>query len=243
MQNPADKHHTPHTPGDEGSSRMWLYGGIALLVIALIYSVGIFMRSRSNAGSTSVSDMAPVNFDPANDQFGVAIGPADAKVVVREFADYQCPACGGFEPVLAQMRKDYVDTGKVRFVFFDFPLDIHKNALVAAQVARCAGEQNHYWEMHDYLYAHQAEWGDLADPADKFVSYAGATGVEGSKLMSCIRTGATRQAVLRSQDFGNAYGLTATPTFAVNGKAHAGGISYADLKTLIDQQLAAPAAH
>ncbi len=243
MQNPADKHHTPHTPGDEGSSRMWLYGGIALLIVALIYTAVLFMRPRATDAVAGPADMAPVTFDPANDHFGVARGPAEAKVVVREFADYQCPACGGFEPILAQMRKEYVDTGKVRFVFFDFPLDIHKNAVVAAQVARCAGEQNHYWEMHDYLYAHQAEWGDLPDPTSKFVSYAGATGVEGSKLMSCIRTGATRQDVLRSQSYGNVYGLVATPTFAVNGLAHSGGVSYADLKAIIEQQLAAPAGH
>ena len=242
MQNPADKHQ-PHTPGDEGSSRMWLYAGIALLVVALIYSGILIMRSRGSRSSADAVEMSPVTFNPINDQFGMVQGSGDAKVVVREFADYQCPACSGFEPVLAQMRKEYVDTGKVRFVFFDFPLDIHKNALVAAQVARCAGEQSHYWEMHDYLYAHQAEWADLPDPTDKFASYAGATGVQGPQLLSCIRTGATRQAVLRSQGFGAAYGLTATPTFAIDGQAHAGGISYADLKTLLDRELAASPQH
>ena len=244
MQHHDDKHHHPHTPGDEGSSRMWVYGGIALLIVALVYSGVLFMRGRSNSASSGPLTMSPANFDPANDVIGMSMGPADAKVVVREFADYQCPACGGFEPVLEQMRKDYVDTGKVRFIFFDFPLeDIHKNSLVAAQLARCAGQQNHFWEMHDYLYAHQAEWGDLPDPTDKFATYAGATGVDAAKLLSCIRTGSTRQAVLRSEGFGHAYGLTATPTFAVNGLAHAGGISYEDLQTLIEQQLAAPAAH
>jgi protein-disulfide isomerase len=234
---PHDPHHHPHTPGDEGSSRMWLYSGLALLIIALVFVGMRVMRARSQTKSL-VADLVQMQFDPGNDSIGVAAGPKDAKVVVREFADFQCPACGGFERVLEQMRKDYVDTGKVRFVFFDMPLEQHKNASAAAQVARCAGNQDHYWLMHDLLYAKQQEWADKTSTTDIFVSYAASLGLDTGKILSCMVTGSARPAVVRSSGFGEAYGIRATPTVAVNGQVHEGGLSYPELKSLIDQELA-----
>src|SRR5215469_8954133 len=151
-----------HKPAEApDNSRYWLYGGIALLAIAIIYTAVLFLRAKANSadpGAAIVANAAnapQAQFVPAEDAVGESIGQVDAPVVVREFADYQCPACAAFEPALEQMRKDYVDTGMVRFVFFDYPLDIHKNAMQASLVARCAGAQGHFWPMHDLLYARQ----------------------------------------------------------------------------------------
>ncbi len=164
MQKPADK----AVPPDR--SRYWLYGGVALLTVAIVYTGILIVRARAGAAEQSAETEAAaanapqVQFVPEEDVVGVSLGQADAPVVVREFADYQCPACSAFEPVLEKMRKDYVDTGMVRFVFFDYPLDIHKNAMMASLVARCAGTQRHFWPMHDLLYARQQEWAELPDP-------------------------------------------------------------------------------
>ncbi|MGE5625915.1 MAG: DsbA family protein [Bacillota bacterium] len=232
--------HTPgHTPGDEGSGRLWLYGGVAMLFVAIVYVVVIMTHKTGKpvAEGMPVPD-AQMQFDTGNDGSGIALGPDKAKVVVREFADFQCPACGAFEPALEQLRKEYVDTGKVRFVFFDFPLEQHKNAVVAAQAARCAGNQSHYWQMHDALYAHQAEWADKPDASTYFQNYAQSVGIDGGAILRCLRAGTEHQAVIRSSGYGEALGIHATPTFAVDGDVYSGNIPYAQLKALVDAELA-----
>ena len=225
-------------------SRYWLYAGIALLVIAVVYSGVLLVRSRAKSSADSAAvdaaiagNATQVKFVPEEDAaVGESLGSADAPVVVREFADFQCPACGAFEPTLEKMRKDYVDTGMVRFVFFDYPLDIHKNAMLAAQVARCAGSQGHYWPMHDLLYARQQDWAELPDPLAKFQSYAPEAGVDPGALLLCIRTGTTHDVVMRSQGYGDALGISATPSYGVNGAGYAGVMPYEDLRKLIEQQ-------
>jgi protein-disulfide isomerase len=239
MQTPD---HKPAPAAD--NSRYWLYGGIALLVIAIVYTGVLILRARSSAADQSAAvDAAAANapqvqFVPAEDVVGESVGPADAPVVVREFADYQCPACSAFEPTLEKMRKDYVDTGMVRFVFFDYPLDIHKNAMSASLTARCAGAQGHFWPMHDLLYARQQDWAELPDPLVKFQSYANELGLDSAALLGCIRAGSPREDVLRSQAYGDALGINATPSYGVNGAGRAGAMPYDDLKKLIDQQYA-----
>jgi protein-disulfide isomerase len=234
--------HAQHYEQDKTGGRMWLMGGVALLTVAVVYSVVLVMHSRAKAATGSNLELVQMTFDPTHDNLGMASGSDKATVTVREFADFQCPACGGFEPIMEQMRKEYVDTGKVRFVFFDFPLeDLHKNAMSASQFARCAADQNKYWQMHDTLYSKQADWGDMQDPMNTFLGYGDKLGLDGGRMLSCIRTGLTHQDVVRSEAYGDALGLHATPTFAVNDQAYVGGVAYSDLKVLIDAQLAAPA--
>lgn len=237
MQTPD---HKPAAARD--TSRYWLYGGIGLLVVAIIYTCILLIRARAgsaeqSAAAESAAANAPqVQFVPAEDVVGESMGQADAPVVVREFADFQCPACAAFEPVLQKMRKDYVDTGMVRLVFFDYPLDIHKNAITASLTARCAGAQGHFWPMHDLLYARQQDWAELPDPVTKFQSYAGELGLDGAALMGCVRAGTTRPDILRSQAYGDALGINATPSYGVNGAGRAGAMPYEELKKLIEQQ-------
>lgn len=238
MQKPAGKAAQPDR------SRYWLYGGVALLIAAIVYSGILIIRARAGAAQQSADAEAAaanapqVQFAPAEDAIGVSMGQADAPVVVREFADYQCPACGAFEPALEKMRKEYVDTGMVRFVFFDYPLDIHKNAMLASLTARCAGSQGHFWPMHDLLYARQQEWAELPDPIAKFQSYAQELGLDPGALLGCVRSGSTHQDVARSQAYGDALGINATPSYGVNGAGRAGVMPYAELSKLIEQQYA-----
>lgn len=234
----------PVAPGSD-RSRYWLYGGIALLLVAVAYSGVLLVRARAReAADRAAVDAAaakapPVRFVPAEDAvLGEGLGRADAPVVVREFADFQCPACGAFEHTLERMRHDYVDTGRVRFVFFDYPLDQHKNALLAAEAARCAGAQGRYWPMHDLLYARQQQWADLSDPLSRFGSYGAEVGADASRLLTCLRSGAMRAIVMRSQAYGDTLGVDATPSYGVNAAGRAGPLSYADLKKLIATQYA-----
>ena len=98
------------------------------------------------------------------------LGAADAKVTIIEFGDYQCPSCRAFwRETLPRIKKDYVDTGKVRIVFRDFPVqEIHPEATVSAIAANCAGDQGKYFEFHDKVFREQDRRGrDIVQIQDR----------------------------------------------------------------------------
>ncbi len=113
----------------------------------------------------------PPTMEVAADSYR-SIGDADAPVVITEFSDYQCPACAGVEQqVVPGLIERYVDTGKARLVYREFPLDgLHPFARKASEAAVCAGQQDAYWEMHDKLFTSQQEWAaqGVADPVEFF---------------------------------------------------------------------------
>lgn len=84
------------------------------------------------------------------------LGNANAPITIIEFSDYECPFCKRFyDQTFGQIKKDYIDTGKVKFIYRDYPLSFHPGAEPAAQAANCAGEQGKYWEMHDKIFQAQ----------------------------------------------------------------------------------------
>ena len=146
------------------------------------------------------------------------LGRADAPVTLVEFSDYQCPFCQRFfATTLSALKKHYVDTGKVRYVFRDFPLDqMHPQARKAAEAAHCAVEQGKYWEMHEVLFQNQRT---LAPP--QLTVHARTVGVDGSKFDECLSSGRHAARVERGLADGAAVGVRGTPTFVV-GKTKAG---------------------
>jgi protein-disulfide isomerase len=149
-----------------------------------------------------------------------ALGRADAPITLVEFSDYQCPFCQRFvSTTFPALKKDYIDTGKVRYVFRDFPLDqLHPYARKAAEAAHCAGEQAKYWEMHDLLFRKQLE---LAIP--QLAQHARMIGVDGTKFDRCLLSGRYASRVERGLTDGAAAGVQGTPGFVV-GKTAAGGV-------------------
>jgi len=135
---------------------------------------------------------------------------------VREFADYQCPACGNFASASKQLKEEYVAEGKVRFVYFDLPLQQHQNAMPAAQAARCAGDQDAYWAMHERLYDSQTEWSGSNDPVATFTRYAGDLGLEERRFRRCMTTELHREAVEQSRQVAMQLRVTSTPTVLVD---------------------------
>lgn len=113
---------------------------------------------------------------------GYSLGRADAPLTLVEFADYQCPFCRQFQSTVFQrLKKEYIDTGKLRFISRDLPLDFHSNALTAAQASRCAGDQNRFWEMRDALIAHA----DRLEPAS-VTGYGQQLGLNMEQFQSCM---------------------------------------------------------
>jgi protein-disulfide isomerase len=174
------------------------------------------------------------------------LGRADAPVTIVEFSDYQCPFCQRFfATTLPAIKKDYIDVGKVRYVFRDYPLDqLHPLARKAAEAAHCAGEQGKYWEMHDALFRNPAT---LAPP--QLADHARSIGLDGPAFAECLASGRHAARVERGLADGAAAGVRGTPAFVI-GKTKAsdvvegtpirGAQPLDTFRRIIDQALAQP---
>jgi protein-disulfide isomerase len=147
------------------------------------------------------------------------IGSADAPVTLVEFTDYQCPYCRKFHTeTFPELKKAYMDSGKVRFYVMDLPLDVHKNARIAAQASRCALEQGKFWEMRDWMQAN----GESLE-LDKLASISSEFGMDDAAFRQCVESGRFKDAVEQSVSEAAAKGIRATPSFVV-GKSTAAGV-------------------
>ncbi len=215
----AKRRMTTGQPGYDRSRRRrlgWLAIGVAV-VVALVAGVVLMTQppeQTSEALPVAAADAQP--FPAELDRFGVSIGAEDAPVVVREFADYQCPACGRFAEASRQLKDEYVAAGKVRFVFFDLPLRQHQNAMPAAMAARCAGDQDGYWAMHDVLFANQGEWNGTNKPVDMFSRYASEQGLDERRFRRCMTTELHRENIEASVQVAQQMRVLSTPTVLVD---------------------------
>ena len=160
-------------------------------------------------------------------------GKENAPVTMVEFSDYECPFCGRhFKQTYSQIIKEYVDTGKVKLVYRDFPLDFHPNAQKAAEAAECAGEQNKYWEMHDKLFENQQALG-----INNLKQYAKEIGLNTDKFNNCLDSGEMTSEVSKDIQDGQAVGISGTPGFIINGQLVSGAQPFSAFKQIIKQEL------
>lgn len=167
-----------------------------------------------------------------------AKGSVDAPVVMVDFTDFQCPFCKRYvDSTYDQIVKKYVDTGKVRYMFRDLPLDFHPNAVPAAVAARCGGVQNKFEEMHKEIFANQEAWSGIADPTEMFVGYAKKVGLNQDNFKICLRSEEVKSAVKADSALAATIGATGTPTFIINGQVLTGAQPLANFEALIESQL------
>jgi protein-disulfide isomerase len=191
-------------------------------IIFAVLVVGIFgliiWQNKSNEEKTSFKGDANsiITEGPIADQ---VYGSRDAKVVLIEYGDYQCPACGSmYQPVkdLTELYKD-----KLTFIFRNYPLtNIHPNALAASNAAEAAGLQGKFWEMHDKLYENQTAWSSVA--VDKreavFSGYASELGLDAAKFKTDLASADIASKVARDRQTGkDIFKANSTPTFVLNG--------------------------
>ena len=176
-----------------------------------------------------------------------AIGPETAKVTIVEFSDYQCPFCARYATqTMGELVTEYVKTGKVRYIFRNFPLEqIHPHAAKAAEAAQCAMDQGKFWDMHDHLFKNQTS----LDPK-ALLSHASTVGLDGSKFQECMDTGKYTAMVKNDIVEGQKFGVRGTPTFFFGteitkdsklkvAKMTSGASPVANFKQIIDELLAA----
>ncbi|MFI5303850.1 MAG: DsbA family protein [Nitrospiria bacterium] len=182
----------------------------------------------------SIKSIRPVNLsDSGNHPFK---GNSTAKVIISEFSDFQCPACKGAEPNIKQLLTDY--EGKVKFVFYNYPLtQNHPWAMLAAEAAQCANEQEKFWPYHDLLYDRQEMWSKDSSPQKLFKDYAVELNLKAESFNSCLDSGKERSRVADDQDKGDALQVQSTPTIFINQQRVVGGNSLFELKEAVENEV------
>lgn len=213
---------------------------VILSLVALIAVIfGVYWISNPELmkpGSLpTAEDRSP--FPAERDRLGVSIGDPDAPVVVREFADYQCPACASFSSTAERLKEEYIDSGQVRLVYFDLPLRQHPNAIPAAEAARCAEDQDSWWAMHKTLFDKQSDWSDADNPDQIFLDYAESLDLDNRRFQRCM-TGEVHQDVIEeSRNLARDLRITSTPTVLVDNIPLSRN-NWAQLSAIIDRELA-----
>ncbi len=174
---------------------------------------------------------------PIGDAF--SIGDPNAPVTIVEYTDFQCPYCSRhFQETYPQIIDNYVDEGLVRYVFKDFPLNnIHPQASLAAQAARCAGNQESFLEMHELLFSRQNEWSGKS-PLDIFAGYAEELEIDSAAFEQCLADGTYADAVDADLQEGVQLGVTGTPAFFINGYPVSGAQPYSLFEQAIESLMA-----
>ncbi len=186
---------------------------VIILAVAVAAGAAVFLSREPEAPSET--NAAPLTVEIKGG--GHFRGPENAEVTLVEFGDYQCPSCGAYHPFVQEILNRYPK--QVRLEFHQFPLiSIHPNAMAAAKAAEAAGEQGHYWEMHDLLFEHQAQWSTQPDPKPYFAAMANRIGINGTILVQNMESPRLVQRILDDVERGNQAKIPATPTFLINGQ-------------------------
>ncbi len=163
-------------------------------------------------------------------------GSPKAPITVYEMSDFQCPYCQRFAlETFPTLEREYVATGKVRWVFVNFPLtSIHSNAVPAAQVALCAGRQGAFWRMHDLLFTHQQTWAPLKEAAPFFLSLADSAEISKPALLACVNSPESIAEIRAEGEGSERSGAQSTPTFYIEGGLLAGAHPLPVFREILD---------
>ncbi|HEY8795826.1 MAG TPA: DsbA family protein [Gemmatimonadaceae bacterium] len=166
------------------------------------------------------------------------LGNPAASVWVVEVSDFQCPYCRQFhDESYSELKRAYVDSGKVRLAYVNFPLPMHHNAFAASESAMCAAAQDKFWQMHDALFATQKQWEALPAPQPTFDSLAAAQGVELAPFRKCVSGHMTKPMIEADIDRATKAGVESTPTFLIGGMMLTGAQPVANFRKAIDSAL------
>lgn len=163
-------------------------------------------------------------------------GNANAPVTIVEFSDFECPFCERAYQTLKQVDSEYIQTGKVKLIYMQYPLSFHPEAQKAAESSKCAqelGGDDAFWKMHDKMFDNQES---LSVESEK--KWAREIGLDGAKFDSCLDSGKYADEIQSEESYGASLGVSGTPGFFINGRELVGAQPYSAFKQIIDEELA-----
>ena len=191
-----------------------------------------FKTLRANAKITTYLRPPPIHRADVLTNGAPSKGASSAPVKIVKFEDFECPFCKTVQPTLAELLKKY--DGKVLLVHKDLPLEaIHPQATLAAEAARCAGDQGKFWQYHDTLYGKAPKLG-----AADLKSYAKEIGLDARSFDQCLDSGKHKNIVQKDLAEGAKLGLTGTPSFFINGREISGAQPLEAFSAIIDEEIA-----
>ena len=230
---------------DSGTNKttLWFIAGFLVLVVAGVIIAGAYSSSSSSSGIPTTPAGFVATTVPALTSTDWMVGDVTSSVSFIEYGDYECPACGEYEPIVEQLITAYGN--RVLFSFRNFPLyTIHPNAGIAAQAAEAAGMEGGptaFWQMHNMLYAKQNDWVS-ADPtqvvSSYFNGYAQSIGLNVATFDSDVSSTQVMNKISTDVAGGNTASIDHTPTFFVNLKQIPNPTSYAQFQAVLDAALA-----
>ena len=228
--------------GSSGKAKFLTTLIIVTLIIGVINLIGTYALNSKIAGigtgvaagqpNPAVANQPPKKVDVSTDDDPV-LGDKNAPVTIIEFSDFQCPYCERFyTQTLSQIKTKYIDTGKVKFVFRDYPLPFHSNAEKAAEAAECADEQGKFWEMHNKIFSEQPSLS-----LENLKKWASDIGLDMKEFNDCLDSGKMAEEVKKDLTDGSKVGVTGTPGFFVNGYPLVGAQPFAAFEQLVESEL------
>lgn len=210
-------------------------GGILASLSGFALPAGTAAADAARVGIAQAPAAPAAPAAPRQENGDMVMGAADAPVTIIEYASLTCPHCARFHAeTLPKLKESYVDTGKVKYVFRDFPLD--RVALTAAMVARCAGPSR-YFGFLDVFFRQQAQWAAGNDPqkmVDSLKRLARLGGMSEAQFDACIQNREVQDAILAQRLGGEKeFGVSSTPTLIINGRKHAGALSFEEIEKAI----------
>ena len=215
----------------EQKQKLFKQIGIWLGVTAIIIISVFGLIKLADTGSSLVGEA--VNVPKVTDK-DITFGNKNSKAILIEYADFQCPACAYYHPILKQLLADF--DGKILFVYRFYPIPSHKNGMTSSQAAYSAHLQNKFWEMHDMIFENQKTWAESGDADKIFLSYAEKLKLDIQKYNNDYNTDLTKKFITDEASGGISIGVNSTPTFFLNNK-QIKPKGYEEFKTLIQDEL------
>jgi len=210
------------------SSVTWLVVGLVLLTgagAAALAASRHASRAALTRGPAASSPALPASPPPLLRRQGDLLiaqrtkGSASAPLTVYELSDFQCPYCRRQAvETFPTIEDEFIKTGKVRWIFLNFPLtQLHPNAAAAAEFAMCAAKNDHFWPVHDLLFHYQDKWAPLKDPAPFLMTLADSAGIPRDDMTSCLQGGEMRTLIQAEAEGAAKSGVRSTPTVYIEG--------------------------
>ena len=209
----------------KNKSKLFLAIGLVVILLGLLL---VLFIPKINSEQSIDAPNNPI----ANKQLAIK-GLENAPVTIIEYSDYECSYCQRFYlNTLPSIEKEYVETGLVKIITKEFPLDFHKNAQMASEAALCAGEQGKYFEMQDKLFIDGVKGG-----AKSYKGYAEDIGLDTTTFNNCLDKREKKAEVLKDLKEGQLKGVTGTPAFFINGEMVVGAQPFDVFKEVINRKL------